>query len=155
MWDVPYEAGTLKAVGKKGGKIVVDEEIKTSGAPAAFRLSVDRNTINADERDVAHVKIDVLDEAGNIVPNANVSVQIVVEGEGRLIGLDNGNPVDHTSMKSDSRNTFNGLALAVVQSNNKAGKIRVRTSSSLKNASIEITTGKTSTQTPIVEVVKK
>jgi beta-galactosidase len=155
MWDVPYEAGTLKAVGRKGGKIVVEEEIKTAGAPAAFRLSVDRNTIHADETDVAHVKIEVLDDAGNIVPNANIPVHIIVEGEGRLIGLDNGNPVDHTSMKSDKRNTFNGLALAVVQSNNKPGKIRVRTSSSLKNTSIEITTEKTSIPIPVIEVVKK
>ena len=81
-------------------------------------LSVDRNKINSDERDVAHVKIEVLDEAGNGVPNANVPVQIIVEGDEKLIGLDNGNPVDHTSMKSDNRNTFNGLVLAVVQSNN-------------------------------------
>lgn len=155
-WDVPYEAGVLKAVGKKGGKIVVEEEIKTVESPAAFRLSVDRSTIDADEKDVAHVKIEVLDENGNVVPNANVPVQIIVEGAGRLIGLDNGNPVDHTSMKSDSRNTFNGLALAVVQSNNKTGVIRVRTnSSSFKNASIEITTGKTSTQIPTIEMLKK
>lgn len=151
MWDVPYEAGTSKAVGKKSGKIVVEEEIKTAGAPAAFRLSVDRNTIHADERDVAHVKIEVLDDAGNIVSNANVPVQIIVEGEGRMIGLDNGNPVDHTSMKSDKRNTFNELALAVVQSNYKPGKIRMRTnSSSLKNASIEIATKKAG-----IEMLKK
>lgn len=112
-------------------------------------MSVDRNSIDADERDVAHVKVEVLDENGNVVPNANVPVQIIVEGEGRLIGLDNGNPVDHTSMKSDNRNTFNGLALAMVQSNNKTGKIHVRTNSSfLKNASIEITTVKASTEIP-------
>lgn len=156
MWDVPYEAGTSNAVGKKSGKIVVEEEIKTAGAPAAFRLSVDRNTIHADERDVAHVKIEVLDDAGNIVSNANVPVQIIVEGEGRMIGLDHGNPVDHTSMKSDKRNTFNELALAVVQSNYKPGKIRMRTnSSSLKNASIEIATKKAGIPIPTIEMLKK
>jgi beta-galactosidase len=142
MWDVPYEPGILKAVGRKGGKIVVQEEIHTAGAPAAFRLSVDRNAIVADERDVAHVKIEVVDENGYVVPDANEPVQIIVEGEGKLIGLDNGNPVDHTSMKSDHRNTFNGLALAVIQSNTKAGTIRIRTNSLLKNASIEIVTAK-------------
>jgi hypothetical protein len=42
-----------------------------------------------------------------------------------------------------------------VQSNNKPGKIRVRTSSSLKNTSIEITTEKTSIPIPVIEVVKK
>jgi beta-galactosidase len=156
MWDVPYEPGTLKAVGRKRGKVVVEEMIHTAGAPAALRLSVDRNTINADERDVTHVKVEVVDENGNMVPDANEPVQIIVEGAGRLIGLDNGNPFDHTSMKSDRRNTFNGLALAVVQSNNKAGTIRVRTnSSSLKNASVEITTKKTDTQVATLDSLKK
>ena len=94
----------------------------------------------------------MLDEAGNVVPNANIPVQIIVEGDEKLIDLDNGNPVDHTSMKSDNRNTFNGLLLAVVQSNNKTGKIQVRTNSSaLKNASMEITTGKASTEIPLLK----
>lgn len=156
MWDVPYEPGTLKAVGRKGGKIVVEEEIHTTGVPAALRLSVDRNTINADERDVAHVKIEVVDGNGYVVPDANEAVQIVVEGEGKLIGLDNGNPFDHTSMKSDHRNVFNGLALAVVQSNNKAGGILVRTnSSSLKNASIEINTIKPGVPIQTIEMKRK
>lgn len=146
IWDVPYEPGILKAVGRKGGKIVVEEEVRTTGAAAAIRLSVDRATINADERDVAHVKIDVIDENGNVVPNANEQVQIIVEGAGRLIGLDNGNPVDHTSMKADNRKTFNGLALAVIQSDNKPGIITVRTNSSLKNDKIDITTSKAGTK---------
>jgi beta-galactosidase len=155
-WDVPYEPGTLKAVGRKGGKIVVQEEIHTTGAPAAFRLSVDRNNIDADQRDVAHIKIEAIDANGNVIPDASEPVQIIVEGEGRLIGLDNSNPFDHTSMKSDHRNTFNGLALAVVQSNNKTGTIRVRTnSSSLKNASVEITTKKPNVAIATVESLKK
>ena len=148
MWDVPYEPGTLKAVGRKGGKIVVQEEVRTAGAPAAFRLSVDRKSIQADQKDVAHVKIEVVDENGNIVPDANEPVQIMIEGEGKLIGLDNGNPLDHTSMKSDHRNTFNGLALAIVQSGTKAGTIRVSTNSSLRNASIEIVTARPVEQIP-------
>ncbi|MDQ3843267.1 MAG: DUF4982 domain-containing protein [Bacteroidota bacterium] len=153
MWDVPYEPGVLKAVGRKGGKVVVEEEVRTSGAPAALRLSVDRTTIDADPKDVAHVKIEVVDASGNVVPNAAEPVQIVVEGAGRLIGLDNGNPVDHTSTKSDKRNTFNGLALAVIQSDNTAGTIRVRTSSpSLKNTSTEIAVKKPDTQVATVKV---
>lgn len=155
MWDVPYEAGVLKAVGRKGGKIVIEEEIRTTGKPAGFRLSVDRTTIEANPEDVVHIKIEVVDEAGNLIPDAAEPVQIVVEGAGRLIGLDNGNPVDHTSMKSDKRNTFNGLALAVVQPDNTTGPIRVRTSSSLKNASIEINTIKQSKQMQTVELLRK
>ena len=34
-WDVPYEPGTLKAVGMKGGKVAAEVEISTTGDPAA------------------------------------------------------------------------------------------------------------------------
>lgn len=155
LWDVPYEAGTLKAVGKKGGKIVAEEEIKTTSSPATIRLSVDRNVIT-DQRDIAHVKIEIADENGNIIPNANELIKITVEGAGTLIGLDNGNPSDHTSMKSNERKTFNGLALAVVQSNNKAGTIKIHASSpTLKGASIEVTVQKVNAEFSTVENIRK
>jgi beta-galactosidase len=140
MWDVPYEAGVLKAIGRKGGKVVVEEERVTTGPPNAIRLTVDRNSINAGERDVAHLKIEIIDSKGLMVPDAQSKMQVTVDGNGNLIGLDNGNPRDHTSMKSSTRQAFNGLALAVIQAGSQAGKINVKVSSpGLKDSSIEIT----------------
>ena len=151
-WDVPYEPGTLKAVGMKGDKVVVEEVIRTTGVPAAIRLSVDRNDLNADNYDVSHVKIEVVDEAGNVVPNAANPVQLTVTGVGNLIGLDNGNPVDHTSMKSSQRNVFNGLALGVVQSTFTKGNIKITaTSPNLKTTTLEITTHENPNPIPLVE----
>ena len=115
-WDVPYEAGMVKAVGRKGGRIVDEQTIHTTGAPAAIRLTADRNNIQADGRDVAQVKIEVLDKDGNPVPDAGNNIVLSVEGAGHLIGLDNGDPMDHTPMKSNRRNVFHGLALGVIQS---------------------------------------
>ena len=156
VWDVPYEPGTLKAVGRKGGKVVVEEEIHTTGMPAAIRLSVDRNTINADPSDVAHVKVEVVDENGYVVPDANNLIQLTVEGAGNLIGFDNGNPRDSTSMKSSQRRTFNGLALAVIQSDSKPGSIRVQASSpAIKATSVEIITQKINTPVATIENLKK
>ncbi|MGH2566539.1 MAG: DUF4982 domain-containing protein, partial [Ginsengibacter sp.] len=156
IWDVPYEPGTLKAVGRKGGKIVAEEEIKTTGAPASIRLSVDKNTINADQMDVAQIKIEVVDENGLVIPDADNLIQLKVEGAGKLIGFDNGNPADHTSMKSSERKTFNGLALAVVQSSNTEGKINITAiSPSLKGTSIEIVAEKVNKPIATVESLKK
>jgi len=87
LWDVPYEPGTLKAVGRKGGKVVCEEAVSTAGMPAAVRLSTDRNSINADASDVAHVKIEIVDANGNVVPVAKNQIQLSVEGEGSLIGF--------------------------------------------------------------------
>jgi beta-galactosidase len=156
MWDVPYEAGELKAAGRKGGRVVVEERVTTTKLPAAIRLSVDRDTINADQQDVSHVKIEVVDENGQVVPDADELIKITIDGAGTLIGLDNGNPMDHTSMKSNERKTFNGLALAVVQSGNRPGSIQVQASSAtLKGASIELIVEKTRPPYTAIENIKK
>jgi len=129
--------------------------VHTAGLPSAIRLSVDRNTINTGSRDVAHLKIEIVDATGYIVPDANNQIQVTVEGAGNLIGLDNGNPADHTSMKSNSRKTFNGLALAVVQSASQSGVIRVKVSSpGLKDSRVELTSQKNNVTIMRVEDLK-
>jgi beta-galactosidase len=156
MWDVPYEPGTIMATGKKNGKIVCQEQISTAGSPSKIRLIVDRDTIAADKRAVAHVRIEILDEKGAVVSDANVPIRMEVTGEGKLIGFDNGNPFDHTSMKTNEHRAFNGLALAVIQSGSKPGYIRVKaTSPNLSETSIQILTNSPSVKMLTVEDLKK
>ena len=141
-WDVPYEPGTLRVVGKRDGKIVT-EEVRTTSKPAAIRLSADREEVVADSHDIVNVKVEVIDENGLIVPGAGNLIEFKVEGEGILIGTDNGNPQDRTLMKSKKRNAFNGLALAVIQSTEKGGNIRITAvSADLKEAVIQIVSTK-------------
>jgi beta-galactosidase len=142
-WDVPYEPGTLKAVGRKDGKIVLIKEIKTTGKAISLRLIVDRKIILSDSRDVSHIRIEGVDENGLIVPIADNSVSLEVIGEGKLIGFENGNPSDKDSPKGNIRKLYNGLALGIIQSTNKEGKIVVRAETEdMKEAEIEIITSK-------------
>lgn len=102
-------------------------------------MSVDRDSVVADAHDVANVEISVLDKEGNVVTTADNLVQFFITGEGKIAGVDNGNPRDHSPYKSDHRKTFNGLCLAVIQSSDTPGKITLTAKSdSLKEASIEI-----------------
>jgi beta-galactosidase len=141
-WDVPYEAGILKAVGKKNGKIV-SEVVQTTSKPSAIRLLADRKEINADAHDIVNIKVEIVDENGLVVPDANNLIEFKVEGEGVLIGTDNGNPQDKTQMKSKQRNTFNGLELAVIQSTEKSGNILITAvSDNLKDGVLQIVTHK-------------
>ncbi|MCX5638078.1 MAG: DUF4982 domain-containing protein, partial [Planctomycetota bacterium] len=141
-WDVPYEPGTLKAVGRKDGKIVT-EELHTATKPSTIRLSADRKDIDADAQDIINVKAEIVDENGLIVPDANNLIEFKVEGEGNLIGTDNGNPQDKTQMKSKQRNAFNGLAFAVIQSTEKSGNIRITAvSDNLKDAILQVVSRK-------------
>ncbi len=64
-----------------------------------------------------------------------------VVGEGKLIGVDNGNPQSHDSYKVSRCKTFNGMCLAVVQATAKAGRIRVSaTSANLRSDVVSIIT---------------
>ena len=140
-WTVPYQPGTLRAVGTKDGKVVATVEVTTTGEPAAIELSVDREAIAADRREVAHAVVKILDAQGRVVPDADNEVSFEIFGEGKLIGLDNGDPASLEDFKGSRRKAFNGLALAIVQSTAKSGQIRLTAASpGLRSSSVIINT---------------
>ena len=140
-WDLPYEPGVLKAVGVKDGSIAATVELATTGAPAAIALTPDRAGITADRRDVAHIVVEIHDAHGQLVPVAMNDIGFAVEGEGRLIGVDNGDPFSHEDYKADRRRAFNGLCMAIVQSTAAAGQIKITaTSPGLRPATVTIDT---------------
>ncbi|MEP7110680.1 MAG: glycoside hydrolase family 2 TIM barrel-domain containing protein [Ferruginibacter sp.] len=141
-WDVPYAPGTLRFIGTKNG-VKVTEEIHTTSKPAAIRLSVDQKNINADARDIVNVTVEIVDENGLVVPDADNLITFTVKGEGALAGTDNGDPQEKNIMNSNKRKTFNGMALAVIRSNEKSGAIRIiAEAENLKGAELEITSHK-------------
>jgi beta-galactosidase len=138
-WDVPFEPGLLKAVGMKNREVATTVEVATTGAPSAIALTADRSSISADRRDVTHVTVEIQDEQGRMVPVAMNEVVFTVEGEGKLIGVDNGDPMSHEDFKANRRRAFNGLCLAIVQSTASAGPIRIgATSPGLASANITV-----------------
>ena len=128
-WDVPFEAGALRAVATKDGKVAAAAEVSTTGEPAAISLSVDRAAIAANRRDVAHIVVEVRDSEGRMVPTANNEIAFEIQGEGKLIGVDNGDPFSHEDYKENRRTAFNGLCLAIVQATANAGEIKIAASS--------------------------
>src|SRR5207344_1867440 len=64
MWRVVFKHGTLKAVSRKDGKVVLTKEIKTAGEPAKILLSADRKTIKADGNDLSFVTVAIVDKDG-------------------------------------------------------------------------------------------
>ena len=128
-WNVPWASGTLRADCKRGGSVVATDEVRTAGAAARVALSADRTTIRADGKDLVFVTGDIQDANGAIVPSAESSVSFSVSGPGRLVGVDNGNPIDTSSYKGTSRKAFSGKVLAIVQSTGTAGQITVTATS--------------------------
>jgi len=99
--------------------------IETTGAPRSLILNADRSTIRADGQDVASVTVSALDAQARAVPIANNRIDFSVSGAGKLIGVGNGDPSSHERDHATTRTLFNGLALAIVQSDVKPGTIEI------------------------------
>jgi len=139
MWRLKYEPGTLKAVSRKDGKIVKTEVIHTAGKPAKLLLIADRKNIKADGKDLSFVTVKILDKDGNVVPTADNLVNFKLNGAGSLRATDNGCETDHDSFQTKDRHAFNGLALAILQSNGTAGSITLTASSKgLQGATVAV-----------------
>jgi beta-galactosidase len=128
-WVVKYAPGMLEARGYKDGKQVLTARRETTGAAAKLVMKADREGVLADGEDVAMFAVEVHDAEGRVVPVADNEVTFHVSGEGKLVGVGNGDPTSHESDKSTSRRAFCGLCMAIVQSTKTPGNITVEATS--------------------------
>jgi len=128
LWLVPYEAGSLKVVAKSNEKEIVSKTIHTASEPTSTSISVDKLLVTANQHDVVHLEIDVVDEKGHFVPSAANRLNFNVTGPGRLIGVENGDILDLEPHKVPTRKAFMGKVLALIQATDKAGDIKVTVS---------------------------
>lgn len=128
-FEVPYEAGELKAIALKDGKEVETKILKTTGNPAKIRLTADRSELKASRNDLSYVTVEVIDEAGNLVPDAKLPIQFKVEGAGELAAVENGNPTDMKSFRAPQVSSFNGRCLVILRPNGTSGEIKLKAES--------------------------
>ncbi|KKD09305.1 glycoside hydrolase family 2 TIM barrel-domain containing protein [Streptomyces sp. WM6386] len=123
-WKVPYRAGELKAVARRGGKVVATDVLRTAGPARAVRLSADRKSLSADGRSLVFVTAEIVDARGVVVPDAENLITFEVKG-GSLAGLDNGREESAERYQAATRTAFCGKALAIVRSGTEPGALKV------------------------------
>lgn len=136
-WNAPYHPGELLARGYAHGAVAAETRIVTAGAPARLQVKSDRHQIQADNVDLALLRITVVDNNNEPVPTAANPIIFSISGPGRVIGVGNGDPSCHESCLAHQRPAFNGCCLAIIQHSGQPGEIRV-TASSPGLASAEI-----------------
>jgi beta-galactosidase len=72
------------------------------------------------------VTLEVLDQAGQLIPDAVVPVRFTVAGAGELAAAGTANPKDVESFRQPNPRTFHGKALAIVRPKGVDGTITVR-----------------------------
>ena len=146
-WKATYQPGKVVAYGYRNGKRTMTQVIETTKAAYKTVLKADRQELTADGRDVAVVTVEVQDQKGRVVPDACPLLTFTLEGNGRILGAGNGDPMylgaDHPKDKDCRQFTipaFNGLAQVLVQSGEEASTITLRCQSEkLQTGSVCIT----------------
>ena len=129
MWRVVFDPGEVKVVARKDGKEVAQQTIKTAGAPDHIRLSYDYRGKTTD-----FIVAEVVDKDGNLCPWADDEIVFIYEGEGGILGTDNGCQTSMERFTAPRRKAFFGKCLVVAKGK---GSITAK-SATLKPAWIEI-----------------
>ncbi|WP_206598686.1 glycoside hydrolase family 2 TIM barrel-domain containing protein [Rufibacter ruber] len=139
VWQVPYQAGTLKAIARQGGKVVAETSVSTAGAASNIRVTPDKKQARANKRDVIHMEVDITDTQGNLAPEADNLVKFTLTGPGKIIGVENGDIIDFASMKIPQRKAFKGKCLVMVQTTDKPGEIVLKANADgLKSGEVKV-----------------
>jgi hypothetical protein len=126
QWELLYEAGTLVAIGFVDGQERSRDMLRTAAPP--LRLIGESDTFTLTPGGVAHLVLRVVDERNVTSPHADSGVRVEVTGDGRLLGLDNGDQSDPTPLRSTMRVPREGRLLAIIQAGKSAGTFSVRAS---------------------------
>ncbi len=133
-WDVDYLPGTLTAEGlDANGNVESSYTIQTSGRPYAIKAVIEDKG-----EEVAHVRIEVVDEDGVLVKLADNEITCWVMG-GKLLGLENSDNADMTDHRDNRQRVYRGKLLAYVRLPEDGSQAILRFSSPLlKGAQLEI-----------------
>ncbi|UKT64204.1 glycoside hydrolase family 2 TIM barrel-domain containing protein [Pedobacter mucosus] len=122
LWDVTFEKGIIKAVGKNKGKEVQSEALITAGPPVKIVLSSNESKVKSGE--VVYVFAKVYDDKGNLCPNADNLIKFNVKG-GEILGVDNGDIASHEMYKAKQRHAYDGTCAVIIKA---TGNIEVEAS---------------------------
>ena len=141
-YKVAYERGEIRAAAyDENGQIVAEESRHSFSEshsislvctdaygemfPFAWKKEGAVTELPVDRKQLLFLEIGCLDADGFPVENATDRVKVSVSGEGRLLGLDNGDSTDYESYQADSRRLFSGKLLAILETSGNPGTMEV------------------------------
>lgn len=145
VFNVAYTAGTLsaKAYDASGTEIILDDScgqytVSTPGTVTQLNAIANKTTIAADGSSLAYIEVDVLDADGNLDTTAENNIVFTLEGNGEIVGVDNGDQAITdkyqqasvlTSATSANIDAYAGKALVIVRSTEDKGSLTVNVAS--------------------------
>jgi beta-galactosidase len=137
-WDVPYQKGVLRAIGRRrDGTAGCEAVVRSAGPPVAIRLRGDRDTVSTAMGDAAHLSFEIVDSAGTVVPTADNVVSFTVTG-GSILALDNADLRVREPLGPGRGRAFNGRGLAILRAVQPGVLTLTASADGLRPASAEI-----------------
>ncbi len=136
MWELPYEAGQLEAIGyNAGGEEICRTSIASAGEPSRLELAVDGAELDRN-KGVAIVALQIVDAKGRPVLTAASDITCHIEGPARLLGLENGDTRDMSVATDATRRAFHGRLVAYIQADGRPGVVHATFSTATLPAAI-------------------
>ncbi|MBN1561973.1 DUF4982 domain-containing protein, partial [candidate division KSB1 bacterium] len=123
-WDVVFEPGVLKAVAKTRDLQAV-AELRTAGAAAKLVAESDVAVLRANNQDVAHVQVSIVDEENVLVYTAEDRIVCEVKGPARLLGMEDANARNVEDYRDNSQAAHHGKVLLYIQAGDHAGTAQI------------------------------
>jgi beta-galactosidase len=124
-FEAAYAAGTLRAEGIRGDRVVAQSILQTTGDAVQLKFTADRTVLDADGQDLAFVTVEALDEKGRLQPNSEQKVHFAISGEAKIAAVGSGNGQSPDPYSGDTCSLFHGRALVVLRTSRNAGQIKL------------------------------
>jgi len=128
LFRAEYQPGTVEAVSYTAGKEVSRTVLATTGKPVAIRLAAETEAMKADGESLCYVNAELIDENGQVVPDADILLKAEVTGAAELLGFGSGNPITDENYSKGQFTSYLGRALAVLRAGYEAGKAKLTVS---------------------------
>ncbi|MCI6551767.1 MAG: DUF4982 domain-containing protein [Prevotella sp.] len=139
--EVVYQPGYIEAVAYNNGKPVARHKIETTDEARKLVLKADPESWKADGMDLQHIRIYAVDKKGRRVYNAQQELHFKVEGDAKIVAVDNGDINSNELNVGSQRKLYNGSALVILRSGRKPCKVKLSVQSpDFKEQSITLVT---------------
>lgn len=111
LFETTYQAGTLEAIAYDQGLELGRMTLATAGAKRKILIQPELQN----NKELIYVPISIVDENGQLVTDADVLMEISVEGGATLVGFGSGNPKPLHPYFGNVTDTFYGQAMAILK----------------------------------------
>lgn len=122
--DIPYEPGVLEGIVYRNGEEISRSVLKTPGNAARLVLSAEDETLKADGKDLAYIRITLQDADGNRLTDDEREIKVEVSGSGEFVTMGSANPCTEDHITAPTCHLYRGTAIVIIKSK-EAGETTV------------------------------